>query len=119
MPFVLVNVVTAVVVTSSSVLSYHSRYRYQPPQTHLSTPCATITHHHIIYQPNQPTLYQTTNQSKGLLKLVYDKEPNEITGVTGVIVGVHIVGEDACELIHYGMELVRSKRTISDVTNAM
>ena len=28
--------------------------------------------------------------------------------------GVHIVGADACELIHYGMNLVESRRTIFD-----
>lgn len=44
----------------------------------------------------------------GLLKIVYDKE-------NGQIMGVHICGDDACELIHYGMELVKAERTIDDV----
>ena len=44
----------------------------------------------------------------GLLKLVYDKS-------NGQIVGVHICGDDACELIHYGMELVKAERTIDDI----
>lgn len=44
----------------------------------------------------------------GLLKLVFDKS-------NGRIMGVHICGDDACELIHYGMELIKSKRTINDV----
>jgi len=44
----------------------------------------------------------------GLLKLVFNKD-------TGVIMGVHICGDDACELIHYGMELVKTERTIDDV----
>ena len=44
----------------------------------------------------------------GLLKLVFDKD-------NGRIMGVHICGDDACELIHYGMELVKSKRTIDDI----
>ncbi len=44
----------------------------------------------------------------GLLKLVFDKD-------CGLILGVHICGDDACELIHYGMELVKSKRTIDEV----
>ena len=35
----------------------------------------------------------------GLLKLVFDKK-------SGRIIGVHICGDDACELIHFGMELV-------------
>ena len=45
---------------------------------------------------------------QGLLKLVYD-------GDSGRIYGVHIVGDDACELVHYGMELVRAERTVGDV----
>eukprot|EP00579_Thalassiosira_antarctica_P022819 CAMPEP_0201981416 /NCGR_PEP_ID=MMETSP0904-20121228/73559_1 /ASSEMBLY_ACC=CAM_ASM_000553 /TAXON_ID=420261 /ORGANISM="Thalassiosira antarctica, Strain CCMP982" /LENGTH=604 /DNA_ID=CAMNT_0048533985 /DNA_START=76 /DNA_END=1890 /DNA_ORIENTATION=- len=44
----------------------------------------------------------------GLLKLVFDKD-------SGRIMGVHICGDDACELIHYGMELVKAERTIEDV----
>ncbi len=44
----------------------------------------------------------------GLLKLVFDKD-------NGQIMGVHICGDDACELIHYGMELVKAERTINDV----
>ena len=48
----------------------------------------------------------------GLLKLVYEKP-------TGRILGVHIVGEDACELIHYGMELVKARRTIVDLNNSL
>lgn len=48
----------------------------------------------------------------GLLKLVYEKP-------AGRILGVHIVGEDACELIHYGMELVKARRTIVDLTNSL
>jgi len=46
----------------------------------------------------------------GVLKLVYDK-------TTQIIIGVHICGDDACELIHYGMELVKSQRTIQSVAN--
>eukprot|EP00590_Aulacoseira_subarctica_P005257 CAMPEP_0172415300 /NCGR_PEP_ID=MMETSP1064-20121228/1737_1 /TAXON_ID=202472 /ORGANISM="Aulacoseira subarctica , Strain CCAP 1002/5" /LENGTH=605 /DNA_ID=CAMNT_0013152237 /DNA_START=90 /DNA_END=1907 /DNA_ORIENTATION=+ len=48
----------------------------------------------------------------GLLKLVYDKS-------TERIIGVHICGDDACELVHYGMELVRSKRTLTEVAKNM
>jgi NAD(P) transhydrogenase len=48
----------------------------------------------------------------GLLKLVYDKQ-------SMIILGVHICGDDACELIHYGMELVKGQRTINELTNAM
>ena len=48
----------------------------------------------------------------GLLKLVFERE-------SGRILGVHICGEDACELIHYGMELVKSKRTVYDLINTL
>jgi NAD(P) transhydrogenase len=36
---------------------------------------------------------------EGLMKLVFRVED-------GVILGVHILGDDACEMIHYGMDLV-------------
>ena len=48
----------------------------------------------------------------GLLKLVFEKP-------AGRVLGVHCVGDDACELIHYGMELVKSRRTILDLTNSL
>ena len=48
----------------------------------------------------------------GLLKLVFQKS-------TGRVIGVHICGEDACELIHYGMELVKTRRTVTDVVNSL
>ena len=48
----------------------------------------------------------------GLLKLVFDK-------ANGRIVGVHICGDDACELIHYGMELVKAGRTVQDLNNSL
>ena len=31
------------------------------------------------------------------------------------IMGVHICGEDACELIHYGMEPVKAECTVDDI----
>lgn len=54
----------------------------------------------LVFQPN------------GLLKLVYEKPE-------GRILGVHICGDDACELIHYGMELVKTSRTIRDLVNSL
>lgn len=42
---------------------------------------------------------------EGILKLVFQKED-------GVIVGVHMIGADACELVHYGMDLVEQRVTI-------
>jgi len=48
----------------------------------------------------------------GFLKMVFDKG-------SGVIIGVHIFGSDACELIHYGMELVRTKATIFSVLTSL
>jgi len=48
----------------------------------------------------------------GLLKLVFEKP-------SGRILGIHICGDDACELIHYGMELIKSGRTVRDLNNSL
>ena len=48
----------------------------------------------------------------GLLKIVFEKP-------AGRILGVHICGDDACELIHYGMELVNGRRTVLDLTTRL
>jgi NAD(P) transhydrogenase len=78
----------------------------------------------------------------GLLKLVFDKKTGRIVGGTQIrihrvkidqnvfqygrltlspffLTAVHICGEDACELIHYGMELVKGQRTILELSQAM
>ncbi len=44
----------------------------------------------------------------GFLKLVVDRE-------THIILGVHIIGVQATEIIHYGLSLVESKKTLDDV----
>jgi NAD(P) transhydrogenase len=44
----------------------------------------------------------------GLMKLVFRVDD-------GVIVGVHILGDDACEMIHYGMDLVTEEVPIFKV----
>ncbi|GAA4278602.1 Si-specific NAD(P)(+) transhydrogenase [Aquimarina mytili] len=41
----------------------------------------------------------------GYLKLIFDKK-------TKVVLGVHIMGYSATELIHYGMQLVQEKKTL-------
>lgn len=43
------------------------------------------------------------------LKLVVEREAPH------VIVGVHIFGEDACELIHFGTTLVQQRKTLTDI----
>jgi NAD(P) transhydrogenase len=48
----------------------------------------------------------------GLLKIVFEKP-------AGRILGVHICGDDACELIHYGMELVRGRRTVLELNDSL
>jgi NAD(P) transhydrogenase len=48
----------------------------------------------------------------GLLKIVFEKP-------AGRILGVHICGDDACELIHYGMELVNGRRTVKDLAGRL
>ena len=48
----------------------------------------------------------------GMLKLVFDRD-------SAVILGVHIIGTDACELTHYGMDLVAKKATLFDVISTL
>ncbi|MDX1627494.1 MAG: Si-specific NAD(P)(+) transhydrogenase [Fulvivirga sp.] len=52
------------------------------------------------------------DNDNGYLKLVFDKNSK-------VILGVHIMGYTATELIHYGMELVREKKTLDYVINTV
>ena len=49
---------------------------------------------------------------QGFLKLIFDRS-------TGRVLGVHIFGSDACELIHFGMQLVAGQRTIFDVMSML
>jgi len=50
--------------------------------------------------------------SIGSLKLVVSEDD-------GAILGVFIFGDEACELVHYGMELVVGARTVFDVQNTL
>jgi len=50
--------------------------------------------------------------SIGILKIVFSKPD-------GVILGVHILGDDACELIHYGTALAQAGKTVWDVTGTV
>ena len=45
---------------------------------------------------------------QGFLKLIYQES-------TGRVLGVHIIGEDACEMIHFGMQLVQGNRTLVEI----
>ncbi|MBK8551027.1 MAG: hypothetical protein IPL53_08210 [Ignavibacteria bacterium] len=44
----------------------------------------------------------------GFLKLIFEND-------TKIILGVHIIGRIATELIHYGMTLVQDRKTLDDV----
>jgi pyruvate/2-oxoglutarate dehydrogenase complex dihydrolipoamide dehydrogenase (E3) component len=48
----------------------------------------------------------------GMLKLVFDRK-------SAVILGVHIIGTDACELVHYGMDLVAKRATLFEVIDTL
>lgn len=48
--------------------------------------------------------------SEGLLKLVVEKH-------TRTVLGVHIFGKIATELVHYGMSLVENRETLSDIVS--
>ncbi|TGN19023.1 Si-specific NAD(P)(+) transhydrogenase [Leptospira idonii] len=46
--------------------------------------------------------------NEGYLKLVFDRK-------TQVVLGVHIIGIQATELIHFGLSLVESQKTLNDI----
>lgn len=49
---------------------------------------------------------------EGFLKLVFDRDTQEI-------LGVHIIGQQATEIIHYGMSLVENKKTLTQVIHTV
>jgi len=44
----------------------------------------------------------------GLLKLVVDED-------SGEVLGVHLIGKESAELVHYGMALVKAKTTVAEI----
>jgi NAD(P) transhydrogenase len=48
------------------------------------------------------------DKDQGFLKIIVEKE-------TKIVLGVHIIGNIATELIHYGMLLVKDKKTLEEV----
>ena len=48
----------------------------------------------------------------GFMKLIYDKK-------TMVVLGIHIIGQLATEIIHYGLTVVKDKRTVNDIISTI
>lgn len=48
----------------------------------------------------------------GFMKIIYDKK-------TMVVLGIHILGQLATEIIHYGLTLVKDKRTVNDIISTV
>lgn len=48
----------------------------------------------------------------GFMKLIFDKK-------TMVVLGIHIMGQLATEIIHYGLTLVKDKRTVNDIISTV
>ena len=48
----------------------------------------------------------------GFMKLIYDKK-------TMVVLGIHIFGQLATEVIHYGLTVVKDKRTVNDIISTV
>jgi NAD(P) transhydrogenase len=48
------------------------------------------------------------DKDNGFLKIIFDRS-------TKIVLGVHIIGSIATELIHYGMTLVKDKKTLDEV----
>ncbi len=52
------------------------------------------------------------DKDNGFLKIIFDNK-------TKIILGIHIIGSFATELIHYGMQLVKEKETLDHVINTV
>lgn len=48
----------------------------------------------------------------GFMKIIYDKK-------TMVVLGIHILGQLATEIIHYGLTVVKDKRTVNDIISTV
>jgi NAD(P) transhydrogenase len=48
----------------------------------------------------------------GFMKIIFDQE-------TMVILGIHILGQLATEIIHYGLTLVKDKKTVNDIISTV
>jgi NAD(P) transhydrogenase len=53
-----------------------------------------------------------TDNNIGFMKLIYAKK-------TMVVLGVHILGQLATEIIHYGLTVVKDKRTVNDIISTV
>jgi NAD(P) transhydrogenase len=53
-----------------------------------------------------------TDKNIGFMKLLYDKHSR-------VVLGVHIIGQLATEIIHYGLTLVKDQRTVHDIISTV
>jgi len=54
------------------------------------------------------TIRGCVSDSAGFMKLIFDRD-------TGRVLGVHIFGESACDIVNYGAELVNDRGTIFDM----
>ncbi len=52
------------------------------------------------------------DKNTGFMKLIFDRK-------TKVVLGVHIIGQLATEIVHYGLTLVNDKRKISDILSTV
>ena len=52
------------------------------------------------------------DKNVGFMKLIFDKK-------TMVVLGIHIFGQLATEIIHYGLTLVKDKRTVNDIISTV
>jgi NAD(P) transhydrogenase len=48
----------------------------------------------------------------GFMKIIYDRK-------TKVVLGIHIFGQLATEIIHYGLTIVKDKRTVNDIISTV
>ena len=48
------------------------------------------------------------DKDNGFLKIVFERS-------TKIVLGVHLIGAIATELVHYGMALVKDKKTLDEI----
>merc|ERR1719440_1191607 len=54
------------------------------------------------------TIRGCVSNEAGFLKLIFNRD-------SGVVLGVHLCGENSCEIVNYGAEVVNSQLTLHEV----
>ncbi len=64
------------------------------------------------YYKNIPRARIQSDHNIGFMKIIYDSK-------THVVLGIHIFGHLATEIIHYGLTVIKDKRTVNDIISTV